>query len=117
MFCAHFQVNCTITVHAYNETGFLENGIYRLTLVVEDYPHGITKVGRDIFTRRTSLSRVPLHLTLKVSAANKGCTQGGLLFVGRPGTSIRNFERVTVGTGGIGDYFYKYLYLQTVDIK
>ena len=51
-------------IHAYSKTGVLKNSIYRLAIVVEDFPHGAISVGKDIFTRRTALSRVPLQVIL-----------------------------------------------------
>ena len=60
-FC-FFQANCSVTIHAFEETGIATDAIYRLALVAEDFPHGLITVGNESFTRRRALSKVPLQV-------------------------------------------------------
>ena len=59
-FC--FQASCLLTINAFNEIGFLENTIYRLAIVIEDFPHGAIDVASEEFTRNRAMSRVPLQV-------------------------------------------------------
>ena len=62
LYCCFFQANCSVTIHAFEETGIATDAIYRLALVAEDFPHGLITVGNESFTRRRALSKVPLQV-------------------------------------------------------
>ena len=49
-------------MHAYEETGMEANAIYRLAVVIEDFPYGLIRVGKDEFTRQLAMSTIPLQV-------------------------------------------------------
>ncbi|XP_053407715.1 uncharacterized protein LOC123565925 [Mercenaria mercenaria] len=88
------KVNCTLTIKAYKSTGYKKDSVYRLTLVAEDFPESTITMGTEVFTRRDSLSRIPIQVTLRVLDGSCNEKKHHLTFV-RP--TLPNLSRSSFG--------------------
>jgi len=57
------QTECTLLIGAYNDTGYVLNGTYRLTITVEDYSQYPVTMDTEIYTQHRSLSTIPLQVS------------------------------------------------------
>ncbi|KAL3858270.1 hypothetical protein ACJMK2_012866 [Sinanodonta woodiana] len=67
------KVNCSIIINAYSFHGYSSNVTYRLTIMVEDFPKMNITLGYDAKNKETSLSSIPVQLTLRIIDTNHEC--------------------------------------------
>ncbi|XP_069130848.1 uncharacterized protein [Argopecten irradians] len=79
----HFRINeenCTLTVDTSAINGYRPDSLYRVTIMVEDFPDYTISVGSEIKNPRHRLSAIPLQFSVNVLSTNDGCYNPEMTF-------------------------------------
>ncbi|KAL4238215.1 hypothetical protein ACF0H5_002927 [Mactra antiquata] len=75
------QTSCSITIYSYPDFGYVQDKLYRLTLVVEDFPRHPTTRGTQTYNITENMSTVPIQLTIHTTNGPCHSTRDTLKFV------------------------------------
>ncbi|OWF47422.1 Neurogenic locus Notch protein [Mizuhopecten yessoensis] len=67
------EENCTLTLHTTTANGYTPNTLYRVTVMVEDFPDYTVSVGSEIRNPRQCISKIPLQFAVSVISSSGGC--------------------------------------------
>ncbi|XP_060065877.1 uncharacterized protein LOC132546185 [Ylistrum balloti] len=74
------EENCTLTVHTTISNGYQPNTLYRVTVMIEDFPDYTISVGNEIKNPRHCLSKIPLQFAVRVLSSREGCDDLAMTF-------------------------------------
>ncbi|VDI47091.1 Hypothetical predicted protein [Mytilus galloprovincialis] len=69
-----------LIIDATTKNGYKADELYRVTLMIEDYPTYTIKIGNDTVTPRHSISKIPLQFTVKVIDNPSSCDNTDMTF-------------------------------------